>query len=139
VAVPAERLVPRDVPADDRRDDREDVPADDPADSPGDDREDRGARSLLERLEAEVAEWRTKASDRDLLAGQLEGLKLVLEEVRRERDVVYQDRDAWRRQAERLAAREVQTLALTDQTKPGAPVTVPSVAPRRPWWRRLTG
>ena len=41
------------------------------------------------------------------------------------------DRDAWRRQA--------QTLALTDQTKPGAPVTVPSVAlePRRPWWRRL--
>jgi hypothetical protein len=44
------------------------------------------------------------------------------------------DRDAWRAQAERLAT-------LTDQTKPGAPATVPSVAlePRRPWWRRLTG
>jgi hypothetical protein len=43
------------------------------------------------------------------------------------------DRDEWRRQG--------QTLALTDQTKPGAPVTVPSVAlePRRPWWRRLAG
>ena len=41
------------------------------------------------------------------------------------------DRDTWRQQA--------QTLALTDQTKPGAPATVPSVAlePRRPWWRRL--
>jgi hypothetical protein len=124
VAVPVERLVPRDIPTDDRRDDREDLPADDPADSPGDGREDRGARSLLERLEAEIAEWRTKASDRDFLAGQLEGLRLVLEEVRRERDAVSGDRDAWRRQAERLAA---------------PPVTVPSVAPRRPWWRRLTG
>jgi hypothetical protein len=47
------------------------------------------------------------------------------------------DRDRWHAQAERLAAREA--LALTDQTKPGAPATVPSVAlePRRPWWRRL--
>src|SRR5918994_1361603 len=39
------------------------------------------------------------------------------------------DRDAWRLQAERLAAREAQSM-------PGAPVTVPSVAPRRPWRRR---
>ena len=47
------------------------------------------------------------------------------------------DRDRWHAQAERLAAREA--LALTDQTKPGAPATVPSVAlePRLPWWRRL--
>ena len=33
------------------------------------------------------------------------------------------DRDEWRRQA--------QTLALTDQTKPGAPATVPRAAPER--------
>ena len=80
----------------------------------------------IERLKAEGMQWRAKASDRDFLAGQLDGLRLALEELRR-------DRDEWRRQA--------QTLALSDQTKTGAPATVPSVAlePRRPWWRRLTG
>jgi hypothetical protein len=34
---------------------------------------------------------------------------------------------------------QAQRLALTDQSRPGVPVSVPSVAleSRRPWWRRL--
>jgi hypothetical protein len=65
----------------------------------------------IERLEAEIVELRARANDRDLIAGQLEGLRLVIEEMRRERDDVRQDRDRW------------HTAATT----------------RRPWWRRLAG
>jgi hypothetical protein len=63
-------------------------------------------------------------------AAEVQGLTALLDEVMASREKLRRDRDAWRQQA---------TLALTDQTKPGAPVTVPSVAlePRRPWWRRL--
>ena len=62
---------------------------------------------------------------------EVQGLTALLDEVKASREELRRDRDAWRRQAE--------TLALTDQTKPEAPATVPSVAlePGRPWWRRL--
>ncbi len=73
----------------------------------------------IEGLETEIAELRSRAADRDLIAGQLEGLKAILEEMRRERDDVRQDRDAWRQQAERLAA--------------------PPPVERRSWWRRIAG
>jgi hypothetical protein len=48
----------------------------------------------IERLEAEISELRSRASDRDLIAGQLEGLRAVLDEVR-------QDRDQWQAMAQR--------------------------------------
>jgi hypothetical protein len=73
-----------------------------------------------ERSRAERERERADA----LIAKEIAGLRTMLEELRR-------DRDEWRRQP--------QALALTDQTKSGAPATVPSVAlePRRLWWRRL--
>ena len=63
------------------------------------------------------------------LRREVEQLRTLLDDARSERD-------EWRRQAQTLAS---QMPALTDQTKPNGPATVPSVAlePRRPWWRRL--
>ena len=55
---------------------------------------------------------REQARVDELIAKEIAALRATLEELRR-------DREEWRRQ-------------------PPAPVTVPSVAPRRPWWRRLT-
>jgi excisionase family DNA binding protein len=65
------------------------------------------------------------------LEAEVQGLTALLDEVKASREELRRDRDAWRHQA--------QTLALIDQTKPGASATVPSVVlePRRPWWRRL--
>jgi len=64
----------------------------------------------VERLEAEIAELRTRAADRDTIAIQVEALRAVLDEVR-------EDRDRWHKAATR------------------APEPVPS----RSWWRRLAG
>jgi hypothetical protein len=40
----------------------------------------------IERLEAEIADLRQRASDKDVVAGQLEALRAVLDEVRGDRD-----------------------------------------------------
>ena len=64
----------------------------------------------VERLEAEIAEMRTRAADRDTIAMQVDALRAVLDEVR-------QDRDRWH---------EAATRALE-------PV------PHVPWWRRMVG
>jgi hypothetical protein len=56
----------------------------------------------------------------ELITKEIAALRATLEELRR-------DRDEWRQQPQALG-----------QGK-GAPVTVPSVTPCRPWWRRLTG
>lgn len=64
----------------------------------------------VERLEAEIAELRTRAADRDTIAMQVEALRAVLEEVRG-------DRDRWHAAA---------------TAKPDPELT-------RPWWKRLAG
>lgn len=64
----------------------------------------------VERLEAEIAELRTRAADRDTIAMQVEALRAVLDEVRL-------DRDRWHETATRI----------------------PEPAVHRPWWRLLAG
>lgn len=64
----------------------------------------------VERLEAEIAELRTRAADRDTIAMQVEALRAVLDEVRL-------DRDRWYETATRI----------------------PEPAVHRPWWRLLAG
>jgi len=68
---------------------------------------------LCARLEAQVEMLRAREAEREDQAQKEHlGLERLLEEVRREREDLKTDRDAWRGQAERLAL---------------AP-------PRRPWW-----
>lgn len=64
----------------------------------------------VERLEAEIANLRTRVADRDTIAIQVEALRAVLDEVR-------QDRDRWHEAATRI----------------------PEPVPHRAWWRRLAG
>lgn len=64
----------------------------------------------VERLEAEIADLRTRVSDRDTIAIQVEALRAVLDEVR-------QDRDRWYEAATRT----------------------PEPVSHRPWWSRLVG
>lgn len=64
----------------------------------------------VERLEAEIAELRTRAADRDTIAMQVEALRAVLDEVRL-------DRDRWHESATRAA----------------------EPLPHRSWWKRLAG
>src|SRR4051812_22285588 len=59
----------------------------------------------IERLEAELAELRGRVSNRDVIVGQLDGLRVVLDEVRRDRDRWHEAATArrswwpWRRSA----------------------------------------
>ena len=64
----------------------------------------------VERLEAEIADLRTRVADRDTIAIQVEALRAVLDEVR-------QDRDRWHETATRI----------------------PESVRQRAWWRRLAG
>ena len=64
----------------------------------------------VERLEAEIADLRTRVADRDTIAIQVEALRAVLDEVR-------QDRDRWHETATRVS----------------------EPTPHRSWWLRLVG
>jgi hypothetical protein len=76
-----------------RSDDSSDSSSDDSSDDSSDTSSDGQLallKHLVERLEAEVAELRPKAAERDMLAGQNEVLRVVLEQRRQEREAEHQ-------------------------------------------------
>jgi hypothetical protein len=110
--------VPRTVPSTDPVPDPEPVPG--PVAALIAELRDRIAELQAERasLRQEMAQERAAAAQervalQEAVSAQVKALADLAEELR-------QDRDEWRR-------------------RPPALVTVPSVAPRRPWWRRLAG
>jgi len=93
---------------------RDDSRADSPSDSPTDSHTDDAATvpetvrvtdiltRHIDRLEQELVTAKERAAEADALAGQVEALKAVAEELRRSREQTEADRDHWREQAARV-------------------------------------
>lgn len=123
IGVPNDALEARDAPGDDPRDEPGHVPPPDPEQSP--------APTLdhvpvvvevltrhIERLEAQMETALQRAADRDAVATQRDLLAAQVEALRSALDAAGHDRDRWH---------ELATRA------PEAP------PPPRPWWRRMVG
>lgn len=112
VTVPLERLeaskrTDDDITNDNASDATGIVPGDNPGDSPGDITQVVSILSQhIAKLEKELTEVRERASDRDILEGQLEGLKTVLEVERRRGEELRVERD---RLLDRLMTPEPKT------------------------------
>lgn len=121
IGVPDDALEARDAPGDDPRDDPAHVPPTDPVQPPAPTPDHvpvvvEVLTRHVERLEAQVEAALLRATDRDAVATERDLLAAQVEALRGALDVAGQDRDRWHE----LATRAPEP-------------------PPRPWWRRMAG